>query len=105
MTEAQKLSVSRTLDNEGFLKEMSTWSREVAHDLAARNDIGPLNDDHWKVIEYVRAYYKKNGYGPSIVRIGKATGLSSKKICELFPCGVAKGAYRLAGMPRPYGCL
>ncbi|MCK4776546.1 MAG: TusE/DsrC/DsvC family sulfur relay protein, partial [Candidatus Krumholzibacteria bacterium] len=43
--------------------------------------------------------------GPPIVRIAKETGMTSKRICTLFPCGVAKGAYRLAGLPRPDGCL
>ena len=45
-------------------------------------------------------------YKPQIEQqVAKATGLSSKVICELFPCGIAKGAYRLAGLPRPAGCL
>ena len=95
-----------SLENEdGFLKELSTWSREIAEELASRNDIGPLTEDHWKIIEYVKEFYEKYGTGPSILKIGKRTGFSSKKICTLFPCGVARGAYRLAGLPRPSGCL
>jgi len=95
-----------TYENEdGFLIEMSSWNREIAEELARRNDIGPLTEDHWKVIEYVRDYYHEMGEGPPIVKIGKETGFTSKHICEMFPCGVAKGAYRLAGLPRPFGCL
>ena len=93
------------LDNDGFLEEMSTWTEDVAKDLAERNDLGPLTKDHWKIIDYVRDYFLKKGEGPPIVKIGKAIGMSSKEICTLFPCGVAKGAYRLAGLPRPHGCL
>ncbi|MFH1756322.1 MAG: TusE/DsrC/DsvC family sulfur relay protein [Candidatus Latescibacterota bacterium] len=93
------------LDNDGFLQEMSNWTRDVADELAKRNDLGPLTDDHWKIIEYVRSYYQENGEGPPIVRIGKAVGMSSRQVCTLFPCGVARGAYRLAGLPRPNGCL
>jgi sulfur relay (sulfurtransferase) DsrC/TusE family protein len=40
-----------------------------------------------------------------VVKIGRATGLSARRICALFPCGIARGAYRLAGLPRPSGCL
>lgn len=98
-------SHGHALDNEGFLVEMSTWTRELARDLAVLNDLGPLTDDHWRVIEFVRDYYLVHGEGPPIVKIGRATGLTSKRICELFPCGVARGAYRLAGLPRPPGCL
>lgn len=93
------------LDNDGFLEEMSTWSRDVAHELAKRNDLGPLTENHWKIIEFVRNYYLQYGEGPPIVKIGKEVGMTSKQICALFPCGVARGAYRLAGLPRPNGCL
>ncbi|MBI4720581.1 MAG: TusE/DsrC/DsvC family sulfur relay protein [Chitinivibrionia bacterium] len=96
---------SEELDNDGFLHEMTNWTRAVAHELAERNDIGSLGDDHWRIIDYVREYYREHGEGPPIVKIGKALGMSSKEICTLFPCGVARGAYRLAGLPRPNGCL
>ncbi len=92
-------------NEDGFLKEMSAWTREIAEQLAQRNDIGPLIEDHWKIIEFVRDYYQRMGSGPSIVKIAKHTGFTSGYICHLFPCGVAKGAYRLAGLPRPHGCL
>jgi tRNA 2-thiouridine synthesizing protein E len=93
------------LDNDGFLQEMSNWTRDVADELARRNDLGPLTEDHWKIIEYVRKFYLEHGEGPPIVRIGKDIGMTSRQICTLFPCGVARGAYRLAGLPRPDGCL
>ena len=93
------------LDNDGFLNEISNWTREMAQELAERNDLGPLTENHWKIIEYVRDYYIKHGESPPIVKIGKATGFTSGQICKMFPCGVARGAYRLAGLPRPSGCL
>jgi tRNA 2-thiouridine synthesizing protein E len=99
-------SPTNGLENEdGFLVELSSWTREVAEELARKNDLGPLTDDHWKIIEYVKDYYMKNGAGPAIIKISKHTGFSAKHICELFPCGIARGAYRLAGLPRPFGCL
>ena len=94
-----------SLDQEGFLRQISSWTRETAHELARQNDLGPLTETHWKIIQFVRDYYLTHGEGPPIVKIGKATGLSASEICSLFPCGVARGAYRLAGLPRPSGCL
>lgn len=94
-----------TLDNDGFLKQISSWNREMAHELAQRNDLGPLTAKHWKIIDFVRTYYQTHGEGPPIVKIGKAVGMTSSEICKLFPCGVARGAYRLAGLPRPSGCV
>ena len=93
------------LDHDGFLTEMSSWNRETAEELADRNDLGPLTEDHWRVIEFVQQFYQAHGEGPPVVRIGKALGLAPSRICELFPCGIARGAYRLAGLPRPAGCL
>ena len=101
----EKIHGESPLDDDGFLYEGGNWSQAVARDLAERNDLGPLTDEHWKIIDFVRTYYTEYREGPPIVRIAKETGMTSKRICTLFPCGVAKGAYRLAGLPRPDGCL
>jgi len=90
---------------DGFLVDSQDWSREVAKQLAMLNDLTPLTDEHWKVIEFVRDYYLKHRDGPAVVKIARATGFSHKKICQLFPCGVTRGAFRLAGLPRPSGCF
>jgi len=96
---------AKELDSDGFLKEMSTWSRDKAHELAKRNDIGPLTENHWEIIEFVRDYYLTNGTAPPVVKIGRELDMKPTEICDLFPCGVARGAYRLAGLPKPPGCL
>ncbi len=103
MPEEAKLDCE--LDNDGFMTDMAGWSRDTALELADRNDIGPLTEKHWKIIDFVRDYYLETGIGPPIVKISKAVGFSTTEICTLFPCGVARGAYRLAGLPRPHGCL
>jgi tRNA 2-thiouridine synthesizing protein E len=65
-----------SLGEDGFLKTLSEWTRSKARELAEKNDIGPLTDNHWKVIEFVKEYYETNGtavpccsspsrYGPS----------------------------------------
>lgn len=96
---------AKNLDNDGFLHEESGWTEDVARELAERNDLGPLTDEHWRIIDFVRTYYLEYKEGPPVVKIARATGLSYKYICDLFPCGIARGAYRLAGLPRPSGCL
>lgn len=93
------------LDNDGFLLQNAEWSREKAEELARINNLGPLTEDHWRIIEFVHEYYRVHGRGPPIVTVGRALGLPSKAICTLFPCGMARGAYRLAGLPRPSGCV
>ncbi len=92
------------VNDDGFLNDLARWDRSAAVELAEEHDIGPLTEDHWKVIEFVQEYYSTYGRGPEVVKVHKVTGLSATDICKLFPCGMVKGAYRLAGLPRPPGC-
>ena len=102
----EQIPADRTMEDEdGFLRQISTWTREKAEELAVKNDIGPLTEDHWRIIEFVNDYFLHKREGPPIVRICKELRLSRKYVCDLFPCGIARGAYRLAGLPRPSGCL
>ena len=105
MVEAESNSVEPNFDEDGFLKTLSGWNPAMAQVLAEKNDIGPLTDAHWTVIDFVKDYYDANATGPPVVKICKATGFSRNEICGLFPCGVVRGAYRLAGLPRPPGCF
>lgn len=105
MTNEETLQSDPTFDEDGFLKTLSSWTRSMAESLAEKNDIGPLTDEHWKVIEFIKDYYETHGTGPPVVKIGKSTGMKTDEICGLFPCGVVRGAYRLAGLPRPPGCF
>ena len=105
MSDEKTLQPDSTFDEDGFLRALSKWSRSMAESLAEKNDIGPLTEEHWKVIEFVKDYYEAHGTGPPVVKIGKNTGMNTDEICGLFPCGVVRGAYRLAGLPRPPGCF
>ena len=104
MATAEYAGKTIELDADEHLANLSDWSEDVAKAIAEEVGIFELTEDHWKVIEYVKDYYQTYGIGPPVVKIGKRTGLSAKEICELFPCGTVKGAYRLAGLPRPPGC-
>ncbi len=101
---ASDASVGSSTSVDGYLSQISSWNREVAEELARRNEIWPLTEEHWKVILFLRDYYLKYAQGPVILKISRATGLSVQRICELFPCGMVRGAYRIAGLPRPPGC-
>ncbi|MCP5116528.1 MAG: TusE/DsrC/DsvC family sulfur relay protein [bacterium] len=92
-------------DEQGFLRMMTGADPVTVEQLAKQIKIGPLTEDHWKVIDFVKVYYEEHGVGPPVVKIGKVTGLHLTEICQLFPCGVVRGAYRLAGLPRPAGCI
>ena len=60
---------------------------------------------HWKVINVLQDYYKKNGIAPMVRILSKVTGFKLKYIYELFPSGPGKGACKMAGLPKPTGCV
>ena len=67
--------------------------------------IKELKDDHWKVINMLQDYFKKNGIAPMVRILSKVTGFKLKYIYELFPSGPGKGACKMAGLPKPTGCV
>ncbi len=105
-THEKQTDMEDKLDCDGFLNDADFWSTDVAEKLAAAYEIveGKLSEGHWKVINFVRDYYKANNNGPSIASVSKNTELHLDDICELFPCGLVCGAYKLAGLPKPSGC-
>jgi TusE/DsrC/DsvC family sulfur relay protein len=93
------------LNEDGFLAEPDDWCEEVAKAFASLEDIPELTSEHWKVIYYLREYYQRFRIAPMIRKLCKDTGLDMKRIEALFPAGPAKGACKLAGLPKPTGCL
>jgi tRNA 2-thiouridine synthesizing protein E len=98
-------SVSIEVDEDGFMMNPDEWNDEVAAALATTEGIDSLNEEHWKVMNYLRDYYKEFGVAPMIRKLCKETGFPLKKIYELFPSGPAKGACKLAGLAKPTGCV
>lgn len=93
------------VDEDGFLVNPELWNEDIVKAFAALEDIPNLTEDHWKVINYLRDYYKQFGIAPMIRKLCKETGFSLKQIYDLFPSGPAKGACKLAGLPKPTGCV
>lgn len=93
------------LDEDGFLIEPELWNEEVAKALALTEDVYELTEEHWKVINYLREYFLENNVAPMVRKVVKDTGYDLKKIYVLFPGGPAKGACKIAGLPKPTGCV
>lgn len=93
------------VDEDGFIQEPDQWSEALAVVIAKTEDVEALTEDHWKVIQYLRDYYKQFGIAPMIRKLCKDTGFQLKYIYELFPSGPAKGACKIAGLPKPTGCV
>src|SRR4051794_34893013 len=93
------------LNDEGFFVQPDQWSETMVPELARRDGIDELTDAHWKVIHFMRSEYLEKGTGPTVRVLGKTSGVSIKELYQLFPGGPAKVAARIAGIPKPRGCI
>lgn len=93
------------IDEDGFLADPAAWNEELVSYFAKQEEVSELTEKHWKVINYLREYFLKFGIAPMIRKLCKDTGFSLKEIYELFPSGPAKGACKIAGLPKPTGCV
>ena len=73
--------------------------------ISEKNEIGPLTDAHWKVIEFLQKDYAEKGTLPTIRRMKKAGGIPTKELYELYPDGPVKKASKIAGLPKPESCI
>jgi len=93
------------VDEDGFMQEPDLWDQNVAIDLAKIEGVQEMTERHWKVVNYIRGYYQKFGSAPMIKKLCNECDLMLKEIYEMFPSGPAKGACKVAGLPKPTGCV
>ena len=93
------------LDEDGFLDNADDWSEEVAIALAPTEDVEELTPEHWEIINYLRGYYAEFNVAPMVRKLLKDTNKKQKEIYALFPSGPGKGACKIAGLPKPTGCV
>jgi TusE/DsrC/DsvC family sulfur relay protein len=98
-------------DEAGYLSDSSQWNREVAV-LIARNERIELQDDHWQVVNYLRCFYQEHRRAPTVrvltqamrKTLGAEKG-NSRYLYQLFPRGTTTQASKIAGLPKPMGCI
>lgn len=93
------------VDGDGFLSTPDIWNDEVATLFAKSDGIDEMTANHWAVVRYIRNHYEERGNAPMVRSICQDTGIKLREIYELFPLGPARGACRVAGLPKPDGCV
>ena len=94
------------VDEDGFIQDPDLWDKQVAADIAKNEEgIEEMTEDHWRVVNYLRDYYLKFKIAPMVRKLCKESGVDLKKMYVLFPSGPAKGACKVAGLPKPTGCV
>lgn len=105
MTTIDVASRTLPLDADGHLANRADWNEEVARELAIAEGIPQLTERHWAVINYMRKEFEAKGDAPSIRKLTKESGVDTKELYALFPKGPAKKAAKIAGLPKPKGCI
>ena len=98
-------------DEEGYLTDIGAWNEELAVLIAEDENI-EMSDDAWEVVNFLRSYYEEYQIAPAVrvltkaikKKLGPEKG-NSKYLYELFPYGPAKQACKIAGLPKPTGCI
>ena len=98
-------------DEEGYITDISQWNPELAAQIAASENVD-MGDDAWEVVNFLRDYYEEYQIAPAVRVLTKAIKKSlgpekgtSKYLYVLFPYGPAKQACKIAGLPKPTGCI
>jgi tRNA 2-thiouridine synthesizing protein E len=98
-------------DEEGYLVNRADWTMDIAAAIAVAEGIN-MSENHWEVVNFLREYYDEYQIAPAVRVLTKAIGKklgpdkgNSKYLYELFPYGPAKQACKIAGLPKPTGCV
>lgn len=93
------------VDGDGFLSDPKIWNDEVASLIAKYDGIDEMNEKHWAIVKIIRRNWEEKGMAPMVRTICQESGIRLREIYELFPLGPARGACRVAGLPKPDGCV
>lgn len=98
-------------DEEGYLVNLSDWNTDVGNYIAGVESVA-MTDSHWEVVNFLREYYEEYQIAPAVRVLTKAIGKkfgaekgTSQYLYDLFPYGPAKQACKIAGLPKPTGCV
>jgi tRNA 2-thiouridine synthesizing protein E len=92
------------VNEEGYLVDPTQWDESIASAIAEEESVGSLTEKHMKLIRFLREQQSK-GVALTIRGIGKSGLITIKEFYELFPGGPLKKASKIAGIPKPVGCI
>jgi tRNA 2-thiouridine synthesizing protein E len=94
------------VDTEEFLLDFNDWDENFARGMAPKvGIIGGLSEDHWKIINFIRDYFKRTGMCPLVYKTCRINQLDLQELQELFSAGYLRGACKLAGVTYKEGYL
>lgn len=101
--------VAVTLDGVGFgadghLADPSQWTRDLGEHLAQLQGVA-MTDAHWALVDAARKDFEATKVSPNIRRLTQVSGVATKDVYALFPKAPGRTLAKIAGLPKPAGCL
>ncbi|MEZ4437737.1 MAG: TusE/DsrC/DsvC family sulfur relay protein [Polyangiaceae bacterium] len=91
-------------DAAGYLVDANQWTEDLGRAIAASQGI-TLTDRHWAAIQAARKEYLDKGASPNIRKLTSVSDITTKELYVLFPKAPAMTLARIAGIPKPVGCI
>ena len=89
---------------DGHMVDASAWTPRLGEALAQLQGVA-LTPAHVALIDAARADFVANKVSPNIRRLTQVAGVTTKDIYLLFPKAPARTLAKIAGLPKPAGCL
>jgi dissimilatory sulfite reductase related protein len=89
---------------DGHLADPKAWTPDLAQRIAALQGVA-LDEARWTVVKFARADFEATGASPNIRRLTQGTNLATKDVYALFPKAPARTIAKIAGIPKPAGCI
>ena len=87
------------VNTEEFLLDFNEWDENFARGMAPKvYIISGLSEDHWKIINFIRDFFKRTGKCPLVYETCRMNRLHLRELQKLFPAGYLRGACKLAGV-------
>ncbi len=94
-----------TFTGDGFLTDATRWTEDLARAMATDMGDGNLTDRQLEILEAARRVFTETGASPNIRRLSVRGGVPVRELYQLFPHAPGKTVARLAGLPKPAGCV
>ena len=89
---------------DGHLANAKDWTPALAEKLAAMQQL-TLDDARWALIKLAREEFERTSTSPNIRRLTQLTNIATKDVYALFPKAPARTVAKIAGTPKPAGCI
>lgn len=89
---------------EGHLVDPAQWTRDLARTLAEAQGVA-LSELHWRIVDVARKDFGETGVSPNIRRLTQVAGVTTKDLYTMFPKAPGRAIAKIAGLPKPAGCL